>query len=699
MKHEFMLGTMYWLNPNYSAEEIDKDLRQIKENNFNIIRTFIWWEKTELKEDEFDFTQHDILFAAAEKHNLKIMATFGLYLPPWRQASLLEAGIDDRDKRYPCFDRPEVAVPMQRFIEETVKRYKNSPALLIWNLWNEPTKSPCKCPSTLEKFEKWLKERYKSIESLRKAWLGEFQVFCTICPESFEELNVKWLKAAFETGSRGRISPMEYDWHEFATDNLTENITWLRDIVRALDPTHETHANPASPTFNSIHCGLNEWKLGKALDSLSVSMHPSHLYFQLESIKNFPTASSFCIDEARSWSKKKSVWIGELQAGTTFYHSNTYTPSATDISHDLWQALGRGMQGVLFWEWQGWRSSMMEVGEFSLRRAHDGGPTERSEAAAKFGATLKKLASILVNAECSKAKVAIFASMNARNLKYLQFRAKPHLNEFENEHTYALYGCYKALNKANIAVDFISEIEIEAGILGDYDVVFAPHVEIMSGTTAAKLVQFVAEGGALWADGRFAFLDEHVYLRKMIPGHDLDKLFGCREADFIALRDKKDIVLNDGRMLSAYRHIQYLEPVEGEIRGTHLGHPAIIRNKFGKGTAELNGTYCSLGIQKEESNQAMAYIAGFALEHGAKPVADISPADKFECSRLESKDHSIIIISNRSSEKEKALIKVSNNEVELYNSSGKEKFIKVHNGLISYEFESNESTVFLAAKA
>ena len=44
---EFMLGAMYWLNPNYGAKEIEEDMRRIRDNRFNIIRSFIWWEKVE----------------------------------------------------------------------------------------------------------------------------------------------------------------------------------------------------------------------------------------------------------------------------------------------------------------------------------------------------------------------------------------------------------------------------------------------------------------------------------------------------------------------------------------------------------------------------------------------------------------------------------------------------------------------------
>ena len=644
---EFMLGAMYWLNPNHGRAEIEEDMRRIRDNNFNIIRSFIWWEKVQPKPGAWEFGKQDLLYEAADKYGLRIMETFGLYLPLHLQKELLAKGIDDRNKRYPCFDRPEVAGPMEEFIRRVVARYKDAPALEIWNLWNEPTKEPCRCPSTLIKFAAWLKAKYPAAEALKRAWLGECQVFSTACPDSLEELTPEWLADAFEFGSRGRITPMEYDWHEFACDNTDENCRHLRDIVRSLDPAHETHVNPASPISNGIWNGINEWKLGRTVDSLSVSVHPSHHFFDFESPEHFPQMYLYCIDEVRSWAQGRDAWVGELQAGTTFFHPNCYTPTVREISHTLYHSLGRGLRGVLFWEWQAWRSSMKEVAEFSLRRAQDGAPTERSEAAKAFGADVAANSAVLAQAVRPAADTAIFASMETRNFKLLQQRATPYIGYLAHENNSAAYGCYKALNRANLAVDFVTELEILEDVLDRYRVLYLPLVEIVSAPVAAKLRAFVERGGALWADGRCGFLDEHVFLRDTIPGHGLDEVFGCEEADFIGVPEKE---LRIGEM-RGFRHIQYLEPTTGEAVASANGRATAVRNRFGKGETLLAGSLVTLGIQKLGEDEAtMAAIAGFALEHGAKPMLDLAPAGAVECSVLRGPEADVFILGNRQKE-------------------------------------------------
>ena len=61
------------------------------------------------------------------------------------------------------------------------------------------------------------------------------------------------------------------------------------------------------------------------------------------------------------------------------------------------------------------------------------------------------------------------------------------------------------MNRANIAGDFVTELTLDT--LKHYKVLFVPQVEMISGETALLLRQYVADGGALWADGRCGWLD------------------------------------------------------------------------------------------------------------------------------------------------------------------------------------------------
>lgn len=644
----FQIGAMYWQNPNHGKARIEEDLRRIRENRLSIIRKFVWWEAIESQEGEFDFRMHDLLYEAAEKEGIRIMESFGLYPPHWLKVQLGRRGIIDTD-RYYCLDRPEVREPLKRFIGEVVNRYKDSPALAIWNVWNEPTKPPCHCRHTREKFIDWLRRRYGSIEALREAWLGEYQVFTTVCPGNWEQLTPEWLDEAFRFGLRGRITPLEYDWTRFSTVNLTDNIAWLVEETRRIDPHHETHANPNCPTGNGIMDGQDVHLQAGVLDSISESVHPSHHFNNERDVDKYPVCHSFSADKIKSWGKAygKDAWIGELQAGTTYFHRKQYTPSGADLTHVLWQSLGRGLRGVLFWEWQAWRSSMMEVGEFSLRAAAGGGPTERSEAVRRVGEILDEYQEEFRQLKRPPSRAAILYSMDTSNYKALKKRARSYLEEIEHEHTYAAYGCYKALNRANLAVDFVTESQLADGVLGNYRVLYMPGVELVSRSSAEAIRQFVHEGGHLWADGRCAFLDEHVFLRETIPGHGLDEVFGCRESDFVAARGEPGIHLQRGGRVRGHGMLQYLQPSAGEVLARHdNGQPAIVRNHYGKGLAEIVGSRVTLGLRSHSDEATMDYLAGFAAKAGLRPRVTMEPATGFEACFLEGETCDVIIVSN-----------------------------------------------------
>ena len=694
-EYPFQLGAMYWQNPNFGREEVEEDMRRIRDNNFNIIRAFIWWEDIERIKGQFNFKMHDIMFEAADKYGIRVMETLGLYLPIWLKKELAAKGIDDSHRRYACFDRPEIMGPMQNYIEQVVKRYKKAPALAIWNLWNEAGKEPCKCEHTLVKFAAWLKDRYKNTEELRNAWLGEHQVFTTCCPDDISELNVAWIQDAFRFATRGRATPMECDFYEFSTFNLYDNLKWVSNIVRNIDPAHERHSNPCSPLRNGIYNGRDEWKMAKTLDSIGVSIHPSHFFFEVDKVDNFPTAYTYAAEKGRSWADGKPSWVGELQAGTTVHHNHKYTATPEDIYHYLWQAFGRGINGVLFWEWQSWRSSMMEAGDFSLRRSHDGGPTGRSDAAAEVGAILKQNESFLKNAQRPPSQVAVVVSMSAGVFKFLQVNSKPHIRNLDNDHCYASYGCYKALDRANIAVDFITESQIIEGKLSDYKAVFLPHIEIMGKEVAAKLADYVHNGGWLWADGRCAYLDEHVYVRQESPGHHLSEVFGCVEADFIALRDGAIINMNDGKKLNPYLFLQYLEPVNGTPLAESNGHTVIVRNKYGKGTAELNGTYLTRGLQVCEDTGNMDYLVDFAKAAGVTSRLDLIPEFGFEACMLNSSEGDLIVVTNRSGAEQELSIKAPGNYASVSCPQNKDSQTFYDKKYIKRVFKEFETAVFI----
>jgi len=686
----FTLGTMYWTNPNYDFDEMKADLQRVRENNISLIRCFIWWEKVERVEGEYDFSPDDRLFAAAKECGLDIMATIGFYPPMWLVKKLEPQNMIDPG-RYPQLDRPEIKTPLGKYVRELVGRYKDSSALKLWNIWNEPSVNNFPSLPVLEKFAKWLKARYQTHAELINAWKGEHNVFDLYCPNSMAELTAGWLLEAFRLGTRGRTTTMRFDYQKFTMWNLSDQLQWLASEVKAIDPLHPTHTNPCSISINQIGSGHDYHAIAKTVDTVSSSIHHSHDYIPGENVYDALGSYIFSTDQTYCWTMgKKPTWVGELQAGTTICHARKYTPDAATITSQLWHALGSGLDGVVFWEWQSWRAGLFEVGEFSLRNASDGAPTERSEAAAEFGRLYAENADVFLSLERPARKVAIMYPYDTFVMKGLQEDEKP-LRWHSSDAHFALFGCHRALTQANIDVDFISENCVEEGLLGQYAVLYLPGVEVMRAGVAERIREFVANGGAVYADGRLAFLDDHMFLRHQVPGHGLSLVFGAKEADFVALPEFS-VEIENRTKLTGHLFAQYLQPLTGEVEAKFSnGRPAVIDNRFGKGKTRLVGTGLCRRLRDFNDIDAMQYIADFALEAGVVPALSINQG--FVGKRLCGVKYDVLIVTNTNANKVKAEILEECQVVQCLQGGG-----AYEGKIITRDFDAKETAVFILTK-
>jgi len=660
---EFTLGSMYWINPKYSLEDFRKDMRRVKENKITLLRICILWEYVEIERGRFDFTHYDTFFQAAEEAGIGVMPTFLFYPPLWLMLELEEKGESDQHRRYPCLDRPEIHAGVERLFSATVARYKDSPSLRIWNLWNEPTDGICNCLYSLERFAQWLKKKYSTFEALKASWASEYGIFKPILPRSLEELNGDWLKKVLNLPQlRGRDTAMRIDWIGFQTENAMDHIRFLQGLVRRYDSVHETHSNPCTNASNPMGNGFSPWALGKVQDSTGISIHPHHAFDgQEDRPEKFPRAMVSVMDLVRSWADGKDAWICEYQAGSTYTKPHAYTPTGLDISATLFHALARGLRGVIFWEWQSWRHGIFEVGEFSLRNPSDGGPTERSQAAKEFGAFLEKYGANLASLKAPEPKAAVLCSWDQSVIDSLMAQVD---RKFYNLHSFAAHACRKALDKAGIQCDFVTESQIGDGALNRYKVIFLPMVRTVSKETAAKIADFVRDGGAVWADGRCGFLDHGLCMRGTVPGHGLDQVFGCREIDETAPRESSLLILKDGSQVKPYREIQRLKPYDSaEILAECNGYPAAVRNHYGKGTAELWGTYLT-GNQETDLSK---FLPEFAETNGVQPEIRLQSGEDVIVSTLHGENVLLAVFTSLAETKQNIIAELPVTEGKLLN--------------------------------
>lgn len=102
-------------------------------------RLSAYWKLLEPKEGEWDFTQLDADIAEIDKRGGKVILAIGDKLPRWP-----ECWQPDWEKRYAQEKQRQLTL---NYLEKIVTRYRNTPAIVAWQVENEPHFRYGDCPA------------------------------------------------------------------------------------------------------------------------------------------------------------------------------------------------------------------------------------------------------------------------------------------------------------------------------------------------------------------------------------------------------------------------------------------------------------------------------------------------------------------------------------------------------------------------
>ena len=131
----------------------------------------------------------------------------------------------------------------EKFLTVLIQRYRQHPALLGYDVWNEnayPGGSPgrmlCYCDATQGKFREWLKAKYGTLENLGRSWNRY----------SF----AAWNQVHPPRDFSGYAESL--DWLEFRIDDAFRLLRWRVQLFRRLDPGHKVTAHGIAGTLDSL---------------------------------------------------------------------------------------------------------------------------------------------------------------------------------------------------------------------------------------------------------------------------------------------------------------------------------------------------------------------------------------------------------------------------------------------------------------
>ncbi|MBT2499067.1 beta-galactosidase [Agromyces sp. ISL-38] len=502
-------------NPEQWPEELwPDDVARMREAGVTMVSLGIFsWSRIQPREGEFDFDWLDRVIGLLHEGGIAVdLATATASPPPWASATYPELlPQDENGAVYWPGSRQQFAPssPVYRrlaseLVTAIAERYAQHPAVVMWHVNNE---YGCHVQldysdAARDAFRGWLERRYVTIDRLNEAWGTNFWSqrygsFAEVFPPR---------KAPYSHNPGQML-----DFRRFTSDMLLECYLMEREIIRAAGATQ-----PITTNFMGAFKPANYAQWAQHMDVVSDDCYPDPN--DPESFR----AAAFQRDLIRSM-KPEVPWLLMEQATNALNWRPTNAPKAPGQMAALSaQAIGRGADGILFFQWRQSRAGAEKFHSAMLPYAGTRTRTWREVTA--LGEQLAALPELPAGAR--DARVALVFDWE----NWWAVEASDHpMNELD--YVAVVQRWYRALHRRHVQVDIVPPERVD----GQYALAIAPLLYLLRDDGAAALTTFVEGGGHLLAGPFTDVVDEFDRFRDGGFLTQLGALCGIRLDDFGAL--------------------------------------------------------------------------------------------------------------------------------------------------------------------
>jgi beta-galactosidase len=579
-----------------SAAEWTKDLENIKGLGFNTVRTWVEWNVGEPREGEYHLENLDLLLSLAGKTGLRVIVQVyadsapewvGQKYPDGRYAAQDGQPIPSQAAPGFCFDHPGVRKAVLGFFEEVARHVRNSPAFYAWDLWSEPAAlnwarvgykaEPmfCYCPSSMERFRGWLRQKYGSLDRLNLAWHRTFTDWKQVEPPRYGTI----------------LTYSDFmDWRVYYGFKLAEDLKARNSTVKAIDFNHVTtsHAPNPSPLVRSLadpYDPTDDFLMKDSVDYFGTSFYP-----KLTSVERNWTLQrrTLAMDLTQAITAARGFYVGELQSGFGVHGTivgSEVRPS--DLQLWTWGMISRGARAINYYAFYPMNAGY-ESGGYGMINL-DGSLTERSRVAGETAKEIQANADLLLCSHPRQAEVAVIFNP-----------LLPLVGGFDEENSRnamhrAVAGYHRMFFERSLPLDVLSSRELGATDLQKYKLIVLPYPLMMTEAEAEALKVYVGKGGRLFVEARPGWVDERGHAESVVPGFGWDKMLGIREK---SIEPGKEFAVNWGAnkfMGRGLRERFETSPSARVVATFADGLPAAYESSYGKGSVIVLGTFAGQG--------------------------------------------------------------------------------------------------------
>ncbi len=605
-------------NPEQWPEEIwEEDMRLFKLAGVDCVTLNVFsWAALQPDEDTYCFERLDRIMELVRKNGLYvILATSTAAHPAWMAKKYPEvlrtefSGIRRKfgSRHNSCPNSPVYRKYSRRLAGKLAERYGGYENVIAWHVGNEYG-GECYCENCERAFREWLREKYKTLEELNRAWNTSFWGHTFY---DWEEIVVPNMQSEHFEENRTTFQGISLDYRRFCSDSMLRNYRDEKEAIRQV-----TKDIPVTTNLMGFYKLLDYQKWAGYMDFVSWDNYPAN--------DTPPARIAMNHDLMRGIGGGRPFALMEQTPSVTNWLSYNALKRPGVMRLLSWQAVAHGADTVLFFQMRRSIGACEKYhGALIDHAGHENTRVFREMQA--LGEELKRLGGGTLGGR-TPAKAAILVDWD--NWWALEYSAGPscdlkYLDEVERYYT--------AFYEQNIPVDFVSVGDDLTG----YGLLVAPVLYMVKTGYEQVLYSYVEAGGILVTTFFSGIVNEHdLVVTGGYPGR-LRKLLGIwvEEIDALPAGEQNGFVWN-GKHYPAELlcDILHLEGAAGETvyeSDFYAGSPVLTSNPYGRGTAWYVATRSSREFYHDLVKR-LARDAGIEELHTPVPEVEVCERESGE---------------------------------------------------------------------
>lgn len=474
------LGVCYYPE-HWPAHQWESDARRMAELGIARVRIAEFaWSRMESEPGRYEWAWLDGAIATLARHGLKIVLGTPTASPPkWlvdqhpeilpvtRDGTVMQFG----SRRHYDISSPVYREHCARIVGEMARRYGHHPAVVAWQTDNElgcHNTVPAYTQAALQRFRRWLADRYDTIGALNAAWGN---VFWSMEYRHFDEIGLPQCTPT-------DLNPSHVlDFRRFQSDEVASFHALQAELIRAHAPGRDLLHN-----FMGFFTAFDHYAFARhGLDVAAWDSYPVPRTEVLplgEADKHrwartgHPDVSAFSHDLYRGIGNGR-MWVMEQQAGPVNWAPWNPVPQPGVVRLWTWEAFAHGAELVSYFRWRQCPYAQEQM--HSGLHAPDDTLSQGGQEVAQVGEELRALGTARYATQ--HASVALLFDYEADWV----VSAQPHGADFDYQHH--VFEWYSALRSLGLDVDIVSA----HADVARYRLVVAPTLPILPDSVIAQI--------------------------------------------------------------------------------------------------------------------------------------------------------------------------------------------------------------------